>query len=69
MTTRIVLVRHGETEFNADGRLQGQLDIPLSSVGIAQAEAVAPVIAGMDPVAIVSSPLVRARVTAETIGR
>ena len=69
MTTRIVLVRHGETEFNADGRLQGQLDIPLSSVGIAQAEAVAPGIAGMDPVAIVSSPLVRARVTAETIGR
>ena len=69
MTTRIVLVRHGETEFNADGRLQGQLDIPLSSVGIAQAEAVAPVIAGMDQVAIVSSPLVRARVTAETIGR
>ena len=45
------------------------MDIPLSSVGIAQAEAVAPVIAGMDPVAIVSSPLVRARVTAETIGR
>ncbi|MDO4411704.1 histidine phosphatase family protein [Cutibacterium sp.] len=69
MTTRIVLVRHGETEFNADGRLQGQLDIPLSQVGVAQAEAVAPVIAGMNPVAIVSSPLVRARATAETIGR
>ena len=69
MTTRIVLVRHGETEFNAEGRLQGQTDIPLSAVGIAQAEAVGPVIAGMNPVAIVSSPLMRARVTAETIGR
>ncbi|WCC80631.1 histidine phosphatase family protein [Cutibacterium equinum] len=69
MTTRIVLVRHGETQFNAEGRLQGQWDIPLSAVGTAQAQAVAPVVAAMNPVAIVSSPLVRARVTAETIGR
>ena len=45
MTTRIVLVRHGETEFNADGRLQGQMDVPLSARGVSQAEAVAPVIA------------------------
>lgn len=69
MTTRIVLVRHGETEFNADGRLQGQMDVPLSARGVSQAEAVAPVIAGMNPVAILSSPLMRARVTAEAIGR
>mgnify|MGYP002649365802 CR=1 FL=1 len=34
---RIVLVRHGETTYNATGRMQGQLDTELSDVGIAQA--------------------------------
>lgn len=65
--TRVVMVRHGETEFNAQARLQGQMDVPLSPVGMRQAREVAPVIAAMGPHVIVSSPLVRARVTAETI--
>ena len=38
--TRLCLVRHGETAWNAEGRVQGQLDIPLSATGLAQAAAV-----------------------------
>lgn len=66
--TRLILVRHGRTQFNAENRLQGRMDIPLAELGVQQAEAVAPVIAGMGPDAIVSSPLVRAHRTARTIG-
>ncbi|HLO92936.1 MAG TPA: histidine phosphatase family protein [Burkholderiaceae bacterium] len=39
--THLVCVRHGQTEWNAQGRLQGQLDIPLNEQGLAQAEALA----------------------------
>ena len=39
--TQLCIVRHGETAWNAEGRVQGQLDVPLSEVGIAQARAVA----------------------------
>jgi len=65
MTTRLCLVRHGETEWNAEGRVQGQLDIPLSTIGLAQAKATAGALAGERFDAIWSSDLVRVRQTAE----
>ncbi len=40
--TTVMLVRHGETDWNVEGRIQGHLDIPLNDVGLAQADAVAP---------------------------
>lgn len=63
-STRICLVRHGETEWNAEGRVQGQTDIPLSAVGRAQALAAASILAGHDFSAIYSSDLLRVRQTA-----
>lgn len=67
MTRRLVLLRHGETDHNRSGRAQGHLDVPLNDRGLAQARAVAPVIAAFGPAWIVSSDLARARVTAETV--
>ncbi len=65
--TRYYLVRHGETEANKSGILQGQLDVPLSDVGLKQAELVARALseAGLDE--IWSSDLSRASRTAERI--
>lgn len=63
-TTRICLVRHGETAWNAEGRVQGQTDIALNAVGLAQARAVARVLAAQDFSAVYSSDLMRVRQTA-----
>lgn len=63
--TRLCLVRHGETEWNAQGRVQGQLDVPLSEVGRGQALAVARALAGESFAAIYCSDLVRVRQTAQ----
>jgi probable phosphoglycerate mutase len=60
---RLLLVRHGESTWNAQGRWQGWADAPLSDLGRAQAEAAAPAAAPVD--AVVASDLQRARVTAE----
>ena len=60
---RLLLVRHGESTWNAEGRWQGWADAPLSDLGRGQAEAAAPAAAPVD--AVVSSDLERARVTAE----
>ena len=60
---RLLLVRHGESTWNAAGRWQGWADPPLTDLGRAQAEAAAPAAAPVD--AVVSSDLERARVTAE----
>jgi probable phosphoglycerate mutase len=66
-TTEIVLVRHGETAWNADYRIQGHLDIPLNAAGMAQAAALG-VRFRDDPVdAIYSSDLERAHCTARPI--
>ena len=65
---RIVLFRHGRTAHNADGRIQGQLDIELDDLGRAQAVAAAAVLAAADPVVLLSSDLARARDTAEPLG-
>ena len=67
--TRVCMVRHGETAWNAEGRVQGQLDIPLNEVGRAQARATAEVLAGHDFSAIYSSDLLRVRQTAEPTAR
>lgn len=63
--TRLCLVRHGETAWNAEGRVQGQLDIPLNEIGRAQARATAEALAGHDFTAIYCSDLMRVRQTAE----
>lgn len=62
---RIVLWRHGRTEWNAQNRWQGQSDIPLDIIGKAQAEAAAEKLARLQPSMIVSSDLMRAAKTAE----
>jgi probable phosphoglycerate mutase len=59
-------LRHGETDWNAQGLSQGRTDIPLNAVGLAQAARAAKTLAGIGGIAtIVASPLIRARVTAE----
>src|SRR5215212_4026480 len=62
-------LRHGETDWNAQGLSQGHTDIPLNSVGLAQAERAARTLAGQPIATIVASPLSRARVTAEIAGQ
>ena len=63
--TRLCMVRHGETAWNAEGRVQGQVDVPLNEVGRAQARAVAEALAGERFDAVYSSDLLRVRQTAE----
>ncbi|MGZ8744721.1 MAG: histidine phosphatase family protein [Nocardioides sp.] len=58
-----MLLRHGRTAWNADGRAQGHADIELDDTGHAQAAAVAPHLAGLRPAALWSSDLARARQT------
>jgi probable phosphoglycerate mutase len=67
--TRIVAVRHGETAWNVDTRIQGQLDIPLNETGRWQAERLAAALAHEGLAAVYASDLLRARQTAEAIGR
>jgi broad specificity phosphatase PhoE len=67
--TRLLLVRHGETDWNAEGRLQGQTDRPLSDYGRRQARQLADELESEVFQAIYSSDLVRARETAEIVGR
>jgi len=63
----LLLVRHGETDWNADGRLQGQTDRPLSDFGRRQARRLADELADEELEAIYSSDLSRARETAEIV--
>lgn len=60
-------LRHGETDWNAEGRSQGRTDIPLNQVGQAQARRAARTLASQAIGTIIASPLARARVTAETV--
>lgn len=68
-TTRVLLVRHGETIWNSEGRIQGHLDSDLTARGISQAESVAARLAGSSFAALYSSDLGRAFKTAERIAR
>jgi probable phosphoglycerate mutase len=67
MSTRLCIVRHGETAWNAEHRVQGQLDIPLNDIGLKQAQAVAAALRQERFDAIYSSDLARARQTAQPI--
>ncbi len=62
-----LLVRHGETEWNAEGRMQGHTPTGLSDIGVRQAGLLAERLSNTDLSAIYSSDMTRARVTAETI--
>lgn len=66
--TRICLVRHGETEWNAERRIQGQIDIGLNETGLRQAAAAGRWLKSAGIMALYSSDLKRARTTAEAIG-
>ena len=67
--TQLCIVRHGETAWNAEGRVQGQLDVPLNEVGLSQAQAVAAALKGERFTTIYSSDLQRVRQTAEPTAR
>lgn len=67
MTLRLFLVRHGQTDGNAEGRSQGRRDIPLNVLGQRQAAAVGERFCPRPLVAVIASPLARSRATAEAI--
>ena len=67
--TRIIIVRHGQTQWNLEKRFRGSQDIPLDETGIQQAEAVARRLAPLSIAAVYSSRLQRALKTAEIIGQ
>jgi probable phosphoglycerate mutase len=65
--TRILAIRHGETAWNVDNRIQGQLDVPLNATGLWQAERLADALAEEDIAVVYSSDLARARQTASAV--
>ena len=67
--TRIIAIRHGETAWNVDTRIQGHLDIPLNDTGLWQARQVGQALADEAVAAIYSSDLQRAYATAEAVAR
>lgn len=66
-STEFWVVRHGESTWNADGRYQGQTDVPLSHIGILQASTLAERLTGQSFAAVYSSDLLRASQTAQTV--
>ncbi|WP_341717199.1 histidine phosphatase family protein [Micromonospora sp. FIMYZ51] len=65
--TRLIIWRHGNTDWNAASRVQGQSDAPLNDLGREQARTAAPLLAAMRPDAIVASDLSRAADTAAAL--
>jgi broad specificity phosphatase PhoE len=65
--SRLLLVRHGQSTWNAEERWQGHADPPLSDLGERQARAAAPSVVALDATAVVSSDLTRAWQTAELL--
>ena len=67
MQRRLILLRHGQTTYNATNRMQGHLDSPLSETGLAQARSAAELVAKLGGSKIVASDLQRAANTAQII--
>jgi probable phosphoglycerate mutase len=65
--TRIIAIRHGETAWNVDTRIQGHLDIPLNDVGRWQARRVGAALAGESIASVYASDLGRAHATAQAV--
>jgi 2,3-bisphosphoglycerate-dependent phosphoglycerate mutase len=65
--TRILAIRHGETAWNVDTRIQGHLDIPLNDTGRRQARRLAEAVAGEELAAVYASDLARACETAQAL--
>ena len=70
--TRLILIRHGESEWNRAGRIQGQINSPLTDLGINQAKAIRDYLSGIllhEELEIYTSPLERAVMTTEIIAQ
>lgn len=67
--TRIILWRHGQTTYNAQKRVQGQVDVPLNETGITQAQNAAQLIVKYNPTHIITSDLSRAKETGRTLAK
>lgn len=67
MPQKIIIVRHGETDYNKERRMQGWIDVPLNETGHAQAKATAEKLLSFTFDAIYSSDLIRAHATAKYI--
>lgn len=67
-TGRILVVRHGETAWSREGRHTGRTDVPLTAEGEVQARGLAAVVSTWSPALVLTSPLQRARRTAELAG-
>lgn len=65
---KLVLIRHGVTDWNAARRMQGQTDVPISDEGRAQAERIRPILESLAPGYVVTSALQRTIQTAEAAG-
>ena len=69
MSLRLIVIRHGETDWARDGRYAGARDVPLNPLGLRQGDATAAALAGRIVSAVYASPLERARTTAEIIAK
>lgn len=69
MAVRLVLLRHGQTDWNAAGRMQGHVNVPLNDRGMAQADAAAGALVAARASRIISSDLDRAAMTAAAVAR
>jgi broad specificity phosphatase PhoE len=69
VSRRVVLWRHGRTEWNATGRFQGQIDVPLDGTGREQAHDTARRLAALEPDLLVSSDLKRTQQTAAALAQ